>query len=104
MTTTKKTWTNGEITKAMTACTTKKEATAFVKELMKSAEDPKKEGLEESIRSNLGYLTGYLNAEEATRLLDIFETEHPFFGKTRPTAEEAFKMGLAFGEKIKAGR
>ena len=50
-------------------------------------------------RENIGYLSGYFPREKADRILALFATEHPIFGKGHPTAEEAFAMGQAFGKK-----
>lgn len=50
---------------------------------------------------NLGYYTGYLDHETADRVMDLFETEHPIFGRTHPTPEEAFRLGRELGEKMK---
>jgi hypothetical protein len=48
---------------------------------------------------NIGYYTGYLDHETADRLMDLFETEHPVFGRTHPTPQEAFRLGRELGEK-----
>jgi hypothetical protein len=45
------------------------------------------------ILSNIGYYTGYLDNATADRVMELFDTEHPVFGKTHPTPEEAFRMG-----------
>lgn len=92
----KKLHTTGEIIEMMRACKTKKQASALVKKLMKEHEATD----ENLLRSNLGYLTGYLGPKEGMELLNLFETEHPIFGKTRPMADEAFKIGLEMGSRI----
>lgn len=88
--------TTGEVVDMMRACKTKKEANALVKKLMKEHEATD----EKLLRSNIGYLTGYLGPTEGMRLLELFETEHPIFGKTRPTSDEAFKIGLEMGSRM----
>ena len=52
-------------------------------------------------RENIGYLSGYFPPEKAAAVLELFQTEHPIFGKVRPTPEEAFALGKAGGgEKL----
>lgn len=53
----------------------------------------------EHARENLGYLTGYFDRERAHKLLTLFDTEHPVFGRRDPSAEEAFQAGVALGKK-----
>lgn len=51
---------------------------------------------DEIISHNLGYWTGYYSDEVAERVFKLFEhrkVSHPIFGKSRPTAEEAFGAG-----------
>jgi hypothetical protein len=55
----------------------------------------------ERILTNIGYYTGYLDHAVADKVLELFDTEHPIFGKTHPTAEEAFRMGQEAGERAK---
>jgi hypothetical protein len=50
---------------------------------------------------NIGYYTGYLDHETADKVMNLFETEHPVFGRTHPTPEEAFKLGRELAEKSK---
>lgn len=50
---------------------------------------------------NIGYYTGYLDHETADKLMDLFETEHPVFGREHPTPQEAFRLGRELGEKMK---
>jgi hypothetical protein len=49
----------------------------------------------------IGYYTGYMDNETADEVMDLFETEHPVFGRTHPTPEEAFRLGRELGEKMK---
>jgi hypothetical protein len=51
--------------------------------------------------SNIGYTTGYMTHAQADQVLELFDTEHPIFGKTHPSAEEAYRMGLEYGEAAK---
>lgn len=50
---------------------------------------------------NIGYYCGYLSNETADKVMDLFETEHPVFGRTHPTPEEAFRLGRELGERMK---
>lgn len=45
-------------------------------------------------RMNIGYWAGYYDQETQTRIYELFETEHPIFGKHRPSPEEALKAGM----------
>ena len=49
-------------------------------------------------KENIGYLAGYMSHEDATKIFEWFDCEHPVFGNTFPTAEEAFKAGLKICE------
>jgi len=46
---------------------------------------------------NIGYCTGYYDHASADKIMELFETEHPIFGKTHPTPEEAWAKGLEMG-------
>lgn len=48
---------------------------------------------------NIGYYAGYAPPEDAERVMSLFNTEHPIFGKTTPTTEEALLAGKRLGEK-----
>lgn len=54
-----------------------------------------------NLLANIGYCTGYYDNATADRILDLFETEHPIFGRTHPTPEEAWAKGLEMGAKSK---
>ena len=48
----------------------------------------------------IGYLTGYLSKDEKHRIQELFNVEHPIFGKTDPTTEEAFNAGIKFAKML----
>jgi hypothetical protein len=79
------------------------EARAIIAEEVKAyrAIDPAQ--AEETTRAillnNIGYCSGYCDNKLADRILDLFETEHPIFGKTHPSAEEALRIGIEYGKK-----
>lgn len=45
---------------------------------------------------DIGYLIGYLSAQDRGRLYALLNLEHPFFGTRDVSAEEAFQMGQEF--------
>lgn len=46
--------------------------------------------------SNIGYLMGYYSPEERQRVYGLFPgVAHPIFGRSEPTAAEAFAAGVA---------
>ena len=63
------------------------------------AADAKRDPAEvkKTLLSNIGYYTGYCDFETGDRICDLFETEHPIFGRRHPTAEEAFARGQLHG-------
>ena len=52
---------------------------------------------------NIGYYTAYLDYATGDKVLELFDTEHPVFGKGHPNpiAEEAYRKGLEFAERMK---
>jgi hypothetical protein len=58
------------------------------------------------ILSNIGYMTGYMDAKTSDRVMDLFETEHPFFGREHPDPRLALSMGKRWGKltRTKRGR
>lgn len=52
-----------------------------------------------ALLANIGYVTGYCSDEQADRIMELFETQHPIFGRTHPTAEEAYRMEHELGAK-----
>ena len=68
---------------------------------MDTEDDP--EMAAQIVRTNLGYYAGYYDAETRERVERLFFCEHPIFGKIaekgQPTPEEAFRMGVEWGEK-----
>lgn len=81
---------------------TREQAKAFVEaEAERRAEcaEISVERAREILLSNIGYCTGYCDHALADRIMDLFQTEHPVFGKTHPTPEEAFRIGLERGRQ-----
>jgi hypothetical protein len=53
------------------------------------------------VLKRIGYWTGYLDHETADNVMELFETEHPVFGRSHPTPEEAFRLGYEPGQRLK---
>lgn len=56
---------------------------------------------EEIERQHIGYWTGYYSHYIRDRVFGLFKTEHPIFGRTNPTPNEAFGRGQDFGKKLR---
>jgi hypothetical protein len=57
------------------------------------------EEAKKKLLSNIGYVTGYLSHDQADRMMELFATEHPVWGRRHPTPEEAFELGLEYGTR-----
>jgi len=83
---------------------TQQEAKEFLEALLQDISE-KFGGTPESHRatqlSNIGYFTGYYDAETAERVVRLFGCEHPIFGRSRPTTDEAFDAGKRIGRRMK---
>lgn len=89
---------------AASACTTKEQARELVKDevdgLLRSNATLLAEQARTIVLSNIGYMTGFFDRSEAGRLLEIFETRHPYFGAIEDwpkTPEETIAMGYKVG-------
>src|SRR5271155_2446298 len=53
---------------------------------------------EEEARSvllaNIGYTTGYMTHAQADTIMELFNIEHPVWGRTHPTPDEIVKLGM----------
>jgi hypothetical protein len=90
----------GEIFEGAMKATEKEEAkqylndyTAHIQKYLDETPDPNGLTAMEIAKQNLGYYSGYYNKEIYERIMELFETEHPVFGKSWPTNEEAYVMG-----------
>lgn len=43
---------------------------------------------------NLGYAAAYYDDALADRIMDLYDTEHPIYGRKHPTPNEIFQMGI----------
>jgi hypothetical protein len=50
-----------------------------------------------TLLSNIGYIAGYEDPTTADRIYELFDTEHPVFGRRHPTGEEALARGMLRG-------
>ena len=76
----------GDIIEAVEAIRSRKDAHKFMK--LFRIETPHAD-------DNIGYISGY--CKNPKRILDWFQVSHPIFGKTLPTAREAFLAGMVWG-------
>lgn len=81
---------------------TQKEANEYLANLikyqMKVSPDLTEEKSKEMSLHNIGYYTGYYGSETAGRVLPLFKTAHPIFGKTQPSPDKAYKLGVEMGK------
>jgi hypothetical protein len=52
----------------------------------------------EIARSNIGYMAGYYDKPVRDRMFKLFKCEHPVFGTTEPSPQEAFEAGQRLGK------
>jgi hypothetical protein len=52
-----------------------------------------------TLLANIGYVTGYLSHKQADNVMELFNTQHPIFGRTHPTAEEALRLRMEYGKR-----
>jgi hypothetical protein len=97
-----------ELMDAASACTTKEEAdTLLAKEIDKlMLADPHilHEQARAAVLTNVGYLSGYFDRATAGRILELFETRHPYFGAIEDwpkTPEETIALGVKAGMQAK---
>lgn len=84
--------------------TTKEQAAELVEtEAAEIAEHYKitQEEARSRVLENIGYVTGYLSHSAADHIMELFDTQHPVFGRTHPTAEEAYRMGQEYAQRKK---
>lgn len=85
------------IEKAKDPNTTQAQAMALVEENIADLEaycSYTRDEARKVVLQNIGYFAGYYPADLADRVYSLFQTQHPVFGLTHPTPEEAFRMGL----------
>jgi hypothetical protein len=92
-----------EIFERITAGMTKEEAAAIlagqIDELAGMGVD--REDARRRTLVNIGYFAGYYSNEIQDLAYSLFDTQHPIFGRTHPTSEEALRLGMEYGERMK---
>lgn len=81
--------------------TTKEQAAALVKEEAAEIAGFYKITNEQAtarLLNNIGYVTGYCSHEQADTIMELFDTQHPIFGRQHPSAEEALRMGMEYAQ------
>jgi hypothetical protein len=53
------------------------------------------------VLANIGYYCGYYSSELADKVYEMFETQHPIFGRAHPSPEEILRMGIELGRRSK---
>lgn len=84
--------------------TTKEQAAALVDEEAREYAEAlhiDEAGARANVLSGIGYVTGYLSHAQADRIMELFDTQHPVFGRQHPTAEEAYRMGHEYSQRRK---
>lgn len=78
----------------------------FLKELEELYEEIRQDGRgAETARENLGYMLYYYGKDTRHPWLDALpNVSHPFFGRTDPTPDEAFKHGVERGKQWRTNR
>jgi hypothetical protein len=84
----------GDHLDAMAAVTTKEEAAEF-RRIVGQAH-----GQDERFALHFGWLLGEFDTEERHRLEDLFEIEHPLFGRHDPDPAHLMLAGMMFGDGV----
>ena len=88
----------GDILEAMQGLQDETQAQEFLKLAISVAGGPD----EEIVRSNFGYITGYLSHERGKQLRQWFNTPHPIFGYRTPSPEQCMRYGKEVAEATNA--
>jgi hypothetical protein len=51
------------------------------------------------VLTNIGYFAGYYPHDVADRVYDLYQTEHPIWGREHPTPSEIFQWGIERGKR-----
>lgn len=74
-------------------CKTKQQALRMISAVMKTT------NLREHVaKSYIAYWSGYFEPEVRDRIEDLFDCEHPIFGKKRLSPIECFCLGMEHGK------
>jgi hypothetical protein len=50
---------------------------------------------------SIGYFAGYYSHEIADKTYELFNTEHPIWGREHPTPAEALRLGMEHGRRLR---
>ena len=82
--------TYGDVTDALAGLSSAEEAVDFMRQYR---------AVQPHADTNVGYLTGYFGAADAQRLRQWCGVQHPIFGSTTPTVQEALTAGQLLATK-----
>ena len=90
-----------ELMKRAAACTTKQDADQVLAEIMAALPGKLSHGdALRIVKENIGYWSGYYSREECKRMLRLFDTQHPIFGKRQDISITcALQAGMAFAKR-----
>lgn len=92
--------TYGSLMQAVLACKTREDADQLISAelncICAQKKCPSPEEAKQILLRSIGYLAYYYDGRTIDRILDLFQTEHPFFGKSHPSGEMAFTMGSQY--------
>lgn len=85
----------GEKYDPVLSMTTKEEAHAYFEACVEHTMEfgSSREEAESIERQNIGYYAGYADSATMRRVHELFDTEHPIFGRTTPSPQEAIQAG-----------
>lgn len=84
--------------------TTKEQAAAIIEEEVTARMSialSEEEEARSIIKANIGYCTGYMTPEQADKINDLFNTEHPVWGRSHPTPKQALRLGIEYADRGK---
>jgi len=87
----------GDLVNGIASCQTQSDADDFFEAYVRSFSARTDLNFNERVnlaQKNVGYLIGYLDTENRKRLYRLFNTQHPIFGRSDPTPQEALTAGL----------
>ena len=82
--------------------TTSEQAAALVETEAAEAAEFYNQPIEEArtkLLQRIGYVTGYFSHQQADKIMELFTTEHPVFGRLHPSAEEQYRLGKEYAER-----
>jgi len=84
----------GKVCTALQGLKTQEEADEFMAGMREEGPD--------HADANIGYIIGYLSAEDRQRLYGLLKVKHPIFGDQEPSPEEILAIGMEMGKKLRS--